>query len=146
MRPKAIVYHCSISFLSFHFWLVIAKKVTHVDNALKLAKDSSHRLSNDGHGVEKASLADQDVEQGLVHADKLAECIEDGIGIGAGGDGIGSLHLCNGGSGGGDDVGEASNDLRERTLADDDERPVEDGDGLGGSLDGLRLGGEHLNV
>jgi hypothetical protein len=44
---------------------------TDIDDVLDLAKDSGDGLADDGDGVEEASLADEDVEEGLVNADKL---------------------------------------------------------------------------
>jgi hypothetical protein len=78
MRPKAMV------------WVVLARENvtltlnldrikregegrgrTDIDDFLDLAKDSGDGLADDGDGVEEASLADEDVEEGLVDADKL---------------------------------------------------------------------------
>jgi hypothetical protein len=105
---------------------------TDIDDVLDLAKDSGDGLADDGDGVEEASLADEDVEKGLVDADKLlrfqsvndrgilgrmrrvsylAESIEDGVAVSASGDGGHVLHLGDGNCGRRDDVGESRDDL-----------------------------------
>jgi hypothetical protein len=45
--------------------------VAYVDNALNRAEDGGHRLANEGNLGEDSSLADQDVEQGLMDPDEL---------------------------------------------------------------------------
>jgi hypothetical protein len=139
MRPKAIV------------WVVLAREQviltldsdcakgegggwgrTDIDDVLDLAKDSGNGLADDGDGVEEASLADEDVEEGLVGADELlqfqstndcgiweliagvsylAESVEDGVAVSAGRDGVHVLHLGDGNCGRRDDVGESHDDL-----------------------------------
>lgn len=76
----------------------------------------------------------------------LTECVEDGVGIRASLDRLRAIHLSDGSSDSGDDVGKTSNDLGEWSLADNDERSVDDGDGLSRGLESLALGGEHLDV
>lgn len=51
-----------------------ALRSTYVDNVLKLPENSSNRLTNDGNSGEKSSLSNEDVEEGLVDADKLFRC------------------------------------------------------------------------
>lgn len=45
-----------------------------------------------------------------------------------------------------DDVGESSNDLRERTLTDNDQRAIDDRDGLGRCLQRLRFLSKRADV
>jgi len=117
-----------------------------VDDVLDLPEDSSNRLADDGDGGEEASLADEDVQESLVDADEFAECIEDGVSLSTSLDGLRAVHLSDGNSDSGDDVGETSNDRGEGSLANDDERSVDNGDGLGRCLESLALGGDHLDV
>lgn len=76
----------------------------------------------------------------------FAECVEDGVSVGTSLDRLSALHLRDGSSGSGDDVGETSDDLGEWSLANDDERSVDDGNGLSRSLESLALCSEHLDV
>jgi hypothetical protein len=135
-----------------------------VDDALDLAEDSGDGLTDDRHSVEQTGFADEDVEQNLVDTDELelgqyrgslgkcgkmaylAESVVDGISISLVGDWSITLHLRNGGSDSADDVGEPGDDLRERALTDNDERTVDDGDGLSWGLQRLRLLSHHLDV
>lgn len=45
--------------------------MTYVDNVLELSEDSCDRLANDGDSFKESSLADEDVQENLVDADKL---------------------------------------------------------------------------
>jgi hypothetical protein len=51
-----------------------------------------------------------------VDADEFAEGVEDGVGVGAGGDGGHVLHLGDGRGGGRDDVGEAGDAVGGRLV------------------------------
>jgi hypothetical protein len=46
--------------------------VTYIDNALDGAEHRSNRRADNGHLLQQASLANKDVEKGLVDTDKLA--------------------------------------------------------------------------
>ena len=82
-----------------------------IDDVLNLTEDSRNRSTDEGHGLEEPGLADQDVEEHLVHPNKGAEGIGDGHGVGLSGQRVRvCLHGCDGRAGRGDDVGEAGND------------------------------------
>lgn len=88
----------------------------HINNRLELAKDGGNWLSNDGDGLEEASLSDQDVEKHLVDADKLAEGVGDGLPVGVELESRGGNNLRDGGSGDGDDLSETLDDLLAEEL------------------------------
>lgn len=92
--------------------------MTYVNDGLKLTKNSSDGLSNEGNGVEEACLSDQDVEKHLMDADKLAEGVSNGSGIDCVSNVGGADHRGIGGGGSCDDVGEARDDwlLRESVI------------------------------
>jgi hypothetical protein len=50
------------------------EEATYIDDLLNLAEDSSNGLANDGNSLEQASLADEDVEKGLVDTNELVVC------------------------------------------------------------------------
>lgn len=76
----------------------------------------------------------------------LAEGIEDGVALCSSSNWGHSLHLRDRSGSSRHNVSEATDDLREGTLADDDEGAVDDGDALCWGLKGLRLLGDHLDV
>lgn len=84
---------------------------TYVNNFLDGTQHSGNGLSNDGHGVEETSLADENVQENLVDPDELAEGVENGIRRGTGGDIGHALHLRNGDRGGAHNVGEPSDQI-----------------------------------
>lgn len=76
----------------------------------------------------------------------LAKSLINHVRVGTSGNGGRFLHLGNGNGSSADDVGEASNDGGERSQAHNDERAVDDSNGLGRSLDSHALAGERLDV
>jgi len=69
MRPNAIV--CATQVRRQFVHRKALRGNTHVDNALNLAKHRRHWLSNERNSFEKASLADEDIQEDLVDADEL---------------------------------------------------------------------------
>src|SRR5689334_6688804 len=65
----------------------------------------------------------------------LAECVKDLTAGLSCGNRLHALHLADSSNGRGHDVGETSDDLRERSLSDDDQRSVDNGDALSWSLE-----------
>jgi hypothetical protein len=76
----------------------------------------------------------------------FTEGIEDSVSISASCDSGHTPHLSNSSGGSGDNVRETGNNLWEGALANNDQRGVEEGDGLGRGLEGLALLGDHLDV
>jgi hypothetical protein len=134
----------------------VAGEGTYVDNILNLPKHGSDGLTNEWHGLEQSSLSDQDVQKSLVDSHELrtsnddvyylAERIEDIIARLSCGNRCHALHLRDRSGGCGHDVYETSDDLWEWSLSDDDQRPVDDGDALSRSLQGLGLLSDHVDV
>lgn len=107
------------------------KGATCIDDRLDLAEHGSNGLSDDRHGLEESSFADQDVEEGLVNANELnrvlissvrvreeesgeaylTESVEDSVTLRPRWDGRHALHLSKGSRGCGYNVREASDDL-----------------------------------
>jgi hypothetical protein len=46
-------------------------KVTDINNVLNLTKNGGDRSANDGHSLEETGLANEDVEENLMNANKL---------------------------------------------------------------------------
>lgn len=91
-------------------------------------------------------LISMGVHKKMIGETHFTECVEDGISLSTCWDWRTTIHLHNSSSTSLNDIREASDDLGEWTLADDDERTVDDGDGLSRCLEGLALCGEHLDV
>lgn len=117
-----------------------------INNAFKLAEYSGDGLANDGNSVEEASLTNKNVQESLVDADKFTECIEDSIGLSTGWNFARTVHLSDGSSNSGNDIGEACDDLGKWTQADYDERTIDDTDTLSRGLKGLALLSDYLDV
>jgi hypothetical protein len=76
----------------------------------------------------------------------FTEGVEDSVSIGTSCDRSHTLHLRKSSAASRDDVRETRNDLWEGALANNDQRGVDEGDGLGWGLEVLALLGDHLNV
>jgi len=103
---------------------------TCINNGLDLAKHGSNGLSDERHGLEESSFANQDVEENLVNANELnrvlissvrvreegsgeaylAESVEDSVALRPGWDGRHALHLSEGSRDCGYNVREANDD------------------------------------
>lgn len=110
INAKAIVCHYVRHFFYFPT-LLGARGDTYIDNTFDLTQNSRDRLANDRNNGEEARLANEDVEEYLMHPHKLTERIEDSVRLCSGGHRRHALHLSNSSGRGGHDIGKAEDDL-----------------------------------